>query len=83
MSKKRKREGGTEEKGAAIPALSPISRKGWKVIGAGLGCLVLGFIVLSMTDPRGQNWASTVSPFLLIAGYVLIGFGIVTKDTPA
>jgi hypothetical protein len=32
----------------------------------------------------GQNWASLVSPFLLVAGYAVIGIGIILpqKTTP-
>lgn len=33
-----------------------------------------------MTDPMGQNWASNLSPFLILGGYALIGLGIVLKD---
>ncbi len=61
--------------------LSLISKRGWKVIGAGVGIVALGFIVLSFTDPQGQNFASHLSPFLLIGGYVTIGFGILLKDS--
>ncbi len=70
---------------AAEPArpalkLEGISRRGWKVIGAGIGIVIIGYYVLSLTDPAGQNWASTLSPFLLLGGYATIGVGIVTRD---
>ena len=57
-----------------------VSRRGWKVIGIGIGIVVCGFFVLSLTDPEGQNWASNLSPFLILGGYTVIGFGIVTKE---
>lgn len=47
----------------------------------GIGTLGIGYFVLSLTDPMGQNWASNVSPFLILGGYAIIGIGIVTKDT--
>jgi len=77
---KRKKKAHEGQEKTEAPKAPVISRRGWKVIGAGLGTVVLGFFVLSLTDPRGQNFASTLSPFLLIGGYTLIGFGIVAKD---
>lgn len=66
------------------PVKSPIlSKRGWKVVYGGLGTVTLGFIVLCFTDPHGQNFASTLSPFLVIAGYALIAIGIITKDPAA
>lgn len=56
-----------------------ISVKGWKVIAAGIGTVVIGFIVLCFTDPAGQNWASTLSPFLILGGYGTIAAGILQK----
>jgi hypothetical protein len=56
-----------------------LSRRGWKIVAAGVVVVILGFIVLSFTDPRGQNVASNLSPILIIGGYALIGAGIVTK----
>jgi hypothetical protein len=64
---------------ASQPA-TPISRRGWKTIGIGIGIVILGFVVLSFTDPRGQNFASHLSPFLILGGYTTIGFGILLKD---
>ncbi|OGR82497.1 MAG: hypothetical protein A3J70_15245 [Elusimicrobia bacterium RIFCSPHIGHO2_02_FULL_61_10] len=53
-----------------------ISLRGWKVIGGGVLTVIAGFYVLSLTDPAGRNWASTLSPFLLLGGYAAIGIGI-------
>ncbi|MCB4755432.1 MAG: hypothetical protein LHV69_00380 [Elusimicrobia bacterium] len=57
-----------------------ISRRGWKIIGSGIFTVIVGFFVLSFTDPRGQNMASTLSPILIILGYTIIGFGILARD---
>ena len=64
------------------PAQKPqgISGRGKKVIAAGILCLVIGFIVLSMTDPAGRNAASVISPFLIVGGYIIIGIGIIIPD---
>jgi hypothetical protein len=54
-----------------------ISATGKKIIAAGLVVLVLGYVILTRTDPAGQNWASILSPFLILGGYVLVGIGII------
>jgi len=62
------------------PKIPGISKRGWKVIAAGIALLVVGFTVLSFADPSGENLPSHVSPFLLVAGYVTIGIGIILPD---
>ena len=62
------------------PKSPGISRRGWKVIGAGAACVALGFIVLTKTDPAGQNWASVISPFMILGGYAVIGIGIMLPE---
>ncbi len=57
-----------------------ISRLGKRVILAGVAVLIAGYFVLAKTDPMGQNWASRLSPFLILGGYALIGLGIVVPD---
>jgi len=57
-----------------------ISKRGRKVIYAGLAVLALGYFVLTRTDPAGQNWASKLSPFLIIGGYTCVGIGIVVPE---
>jgi len=88
MSKKhRKKElqKKAEEKGGGLPLPSEsISARGKKTIAAGVCVLVLGFIVLSLTDPQGRNWASALSPFLILGGYAVIAAGIfVPSETEA
>src|SRR5262249_16030224 len=65
----------------AIPPSGPlISKRGKKVIGIGALLGAIGFWILTYTDPAGKNWASTLSPVLLVLGYALIGVGIVLPD---
>lgn len=59
---------------------SLVSSRGKKVIMAGVIVVLSGFWILTFTDPAGQNWASTLSPALLILGYAAIGVGIVLPD---
>lgn len=77
---KKDRKKSVEETSVTAVGWTVISKRGWKLVGTGVGVLVLGYIVLSLTDPSGQNWASHLSPFLLIAGYTLIGVGIVIRN---
>lgn len=57
-----------------------ISSLGFRVIGAGAAFVVAGFVVLWFSDPLGRNWASHLSPFLIIGGYVTIGLGIIAPE---
>jgi dipeptide/tripeptide permease len=57
-----------------------VSRRGKRVIGIGIAIVAIGFWILSYTDPAGQNWASKLSPAILVAGYALIGIGIMLPD---
>jgi hypothetical protein len=43
----------------------------------GILLAVLGFWVLSWCDPLGRNWASWVSPILILGGYFLIALGLI------
>lgn len=85
VGKKEKKRGDERGKSAALDApRSPIiSRRGWKVIGIGVGVAALGYVVLSFTDARGQNIASTLSPLLILSGYAVIGAGIILRDPPS
>ena len=78
MGKKSKMRG--EEGAPPGPSLPLLSRRGWKILGIGVALVVIGYIVLSFSDPWGRNWASRLSPFLLIGGYASIGFGILARD---
>jgi hypothetical protein len=78
--KEEKKEHQADKKPLNTAPSSPLSKRGWKIVFAGIGVVVLGYIVLSLADPRGQNFASRLSPLLIIGGYTTIGVGIVTKD---
>lgn len=58
-----------------------MTKRGWKIVIGGVIGVILGFIVLTFTDPMGQNWASRLSPFLLIGGYATIGFGLISDPS--
>ena len=58
--------------------LPVISKRGKIIIAAGIGLVIAGFLVLTKTNPQGDNWASIVSPFLLIGGYITIAIGIIS-----
>lgn len=60
--------------------LGGISKRGWKTIGCGIGTAALGFYILTFTDPAGQNWASNLSPFVILGGYAAIAVGIILPD---
>lgn len=84
MNMKKEKRGKIQQ--LTAPAKVPgISKAGKKIIAAGIGLLVIGYFILTKTDPAGQNWASTVSPFLILGGYAVIGIGIIfpEKETPS
>jgi len=47
---------------------------------AGLSGFALGFLVLGLVDPYGQNWAGMVSPFLIIGGVIAIVVALLLKE---
>lgn len=81
MSRKNRDKRG--ESPRADASVEVLSRRGKKVVGAGAAAVALGFIVLSRADPMGRNWASVLSPFLILAGYAAIGCGIFAADEPS
>lgn len=91
MSKKKKRKEGREggkTPGTDIPGASgpveadPISSTGKKTIAGGVVLAAAGFLVLTRADSMGRNWAASLSPFLILGGYALMGWGIF-RDDPA
>ena len=79
-SKKKHRQ--KEAKAAPSPAGKEpgISKRGKKVIAGGIAALVAGFLLLTQTDPRGQNWARLLSPMLILGGYAIVAGGILLPD---
>lgn len=46
---------------------------------AGLISIAVGFFLLTLVDPSGQNWASVASPFSIIGGYIAIVIALLLK----
>lgn len=63
-----------------MPEVKGITAAGKKVILAGILILITGFFILTKTDPEGQNWASVLSPFLIVGAYIIIAIGIILPD---
>lgn len=86
MSKKKHKKRKDEEHGA--PAASdaeeleaePLSRRGKRTIFWGILLLVVGFFLLTFTDPEGRNWASFLSPLFILSAYGVIATGIFLPD---
>jgi hypothetical protein len=86
MSKKNRNKNLTSENAghsqyAGFAQNSGISKRGWRIIGIGVLVAILGYVVLSFTDPMGENFASHLSPLLIIGGYGIIGYGIIARDS--
>jgi len=60
-------------------ALSPVGKR---LVAAGGTLVILGFAVLSRADAMGRNWASSLSPFLILGGYAAIGIGLFLPSAP-
>jgi hypothetical protein len=83
MAKNKNKTAKNPQKSASAqqaPQGKSISRLGWKVIGAGIALLIVGYFILTKTDPAGQNWASNLSPFLILGGYATIAIGIIIPE---
>ena len=69
-----------------VPALPPPSAAlnplGKKLVMAGGTLVVLGFAVLSRADSLGRNWAASLSPFLILGGYAVVGVGLFLPPAP-
>lgn len=91
MSKKKKRRledaqkttGGDAPASAASDGGESLSSTGLKTMAAGVVVAALGFLVLSRADSMGRNWAASLSPFLILGGYAVVGWGIFRDDSPA
>ncbi|MBU2575361.1 MAG: hypothetical protein KKH28_14935 [Elusimicrobia bacterium] len=47
-------------------------KKGYIVLAFGLALIALGYVLLKKVDPAGENIYAKLSPFALLAGYLLI-----------
>jgi len=79
--KKNKRPPVTEVK-ATSPRTPLLTKKCLQFIGAGVVTLVIGYTVLSFADSKAQNLPGLLSPFLILAGYGLIGAGLFVNSKP-
>jgi len=80
MARKKRKEGFAPETPSSVET---ITKTGKKIIAAGIVVVVLGFIVLTQTDPMGRNWASNLSPFLILGGYAIVALGILCPEPPS
>lgn len=68
---------------APTPPSETLDSRGKAVVGAGGALVVAGFVLLSFADSLGRNLPARLSPFLLIAGYAAIGFGLYLPPAPS
>ena len=80
MSKKNRQNINSNLNNIQQVSMQGISKLGKKIIFSGILVLIAGFYILTKTDSYGQNWASMLSPFLILGGYVIIGIGIIYPD---
>lgn len=80
MGKKKRKEAALQAAKAQAAEAEPLSRRGKRVIAAGVALLILGFCLLTWTDPDGRNWASTLSPIVILGAYSVIGLGILLPE---
>ena len=74
MAKKPKRS-------ESLQAQQPVSirffrGRGGRLVAGGGGLLLVGFFLLTRTDPYGADWASWFSPVAVLSGYGLIALGL-------
>ncbi len=78
MARKRRGDKKPNRDSLSLTSQPPLfSWWGRKMIFVGVLAVILGFWVLSASDPLGRNWASWVSPALILGGYLLIALGII------
>ncbi|MFH1259265.1 MAG: hypothetical protein ABII74_05560 [Elusimicrobiota bacterium] len=78
MSKRKDRKAVLQTAEAKVlPLNSGLSRRGKKIITFAIIIVIIGFYILTKTNPQGDNWASNLSQLLIIAGYIGIAFGII------
>ena len=46
----------------------------------GLTSIFIGFFLLTLTNPEGNNWASILSPLMIIGGYIVVIIGLLLKS---
>jgi uncharacterized membrane protein len=67
------------EKQKAFIGMLPFTKINYKILGAGLLCIVLGYVALAQ-DPWNGSMPLVVAPILLVLGYcVVIPIGILFR----
>jgi hypothetical protein len=67
---------------APPPPSASLSSQGKRMVLAGGSLVLIGFAVLSRADALGRNWAASLSPFLILGGYAVIGVGLFLPPAP-
>lgn len=45
----------------------------------GLASILIGFFLLTLTNPEGNNLASVLSPLMIIGGYIIVIIALLLK----
>lgn len=56
-----------------------IGKTGQRIIIGSLITLVIGFLLLKFTNPEGNNFASVLSPILIVFSYIFIALGLLVE----
>ena len=59
---------------------APFGALQWTLLIAGVVALIYGFALLSKANPSGDDWASVVSPFLIVGAYATIFVAVVVRS---
>lgn len=65
------------------PEVIPFGKKNFMIFGASIGILVVGYYLLSLdgfVDAKESPISLTVAPIVIVAGYVLVIYAIMTKS---
>ena len=50
---------------------------------AGIFIAVIGYLLLTLTNKGGDNWASYLSPFSIITGYIVVALSLIIDFPPS
>lgn len=54
-----------------------MSRKNVTMFVVGIFVAALGYILLTQTNPAGNNWASYISAFSITIGYIVVALSLI------
>lgn len=49
----------------------------------GVFIAIAGYLLLTLTNKGGNNWASYVSPFSIVTGYIVIALSLIIDFPPS